>query len=111
MTDPSFPPPPPRPPRVVAADNRGSRAAWLIFGLFAWAELTISVVFRGDERLVGLLAADVGMVVLGPVIGLVVHFFVLPPESRKSFWLTGVVCSGIMVLLWGLACSVAFAGS
>ena len=110
MTDPSLPPPPrPAPPRSPEMDAKGSRAAWLIFGVFAWVEVVISIFFRGDARLTGLLVADLAMVVLGPVIGLIVHF-ALPRESRYSFWMTGLLCMGLMVLLWGVSCGVAFSG-
>jgi hypothetical protein len=112
MTDSMLPPPPPRPPspqRSPEMDAKGSRAAWLIFGIFAWADVSISIFSRGDARMMGLFAADLAMVVLGPVLGLVAHF-VLPRESRYSFWMTGLLCMGLMVLLWGITCGVAFNG-
>jgi hypothetical protein len=88
------------------ASSRGSRAAWAVFGVFAVVELVLAVSFQGDNRVLALFAGDLAMAVGAPVAALVVHF-VLPRESRRSFWITGAICAALTVLLWGGTCSIA----
>jgi hypothetical protein len=73
-------------------------------------ELATAVTFHKEERLVALLVVDVAIAFAGPVIALIVHF-VLPRELRRSFWLTGLICAGVTVLLWGTTCGIAFSGA
>jgi hypothetical protein len=110
MTDPipPAPPTPPTPPAGPEAVRRGRRAAWLLFAGVMVPYFLLVVVARGRiDDLVGVILAT-------PVVGLVaavVVTFALPRESRKTFWLHGLLCMLAGALLWGLGCTVALTRS
>ena len=96
----------------MSAEQRGSRAAWRLFGVLVGLNLAAMAVamLMGDEvPLVVWFNSLLATPVLGLIAAAVVHFR-LPPESRRAFWVTGLIGMACMVGVFGVTCGMSLVG-
>jgi hypothetical protein len=86
--------------------RQGQRAAWTIFAVALGVYVLAAIVIRPGSS--GRSASNLAMVAVGiGFFGLLAAWSRsrdLPPESRKAFWLTGLLCMALSGLLWLSIC-------
>jgi hypothetical protein len=97
----------------MSAEQRGSRAAWRLFGVLAGLNVLVMLVSMIWNDNHAPLSAWFGSLFITPVVGLIaaglVHFN-LPPESRRAFWVTGLIGMAAMVGVFGVTCGMSLVG-
>jgi hypothetical protein len=102
--------------------RHGQREAWKVFGIALGVYVAAAAVVRMMEtdpycraqQTCGLLAFTRATYLAMVAVGIGFFGFLaawsksleLPPESRKAFWLAGLVCMALSGLLWFSICAV-----
>lgn len=102
--------PPGSPPRRDPdATRRGIRAAGMIFGAAVLLHLVLlaGVKLSRNSDLAWLFLPEGLLVIVGGLIASIVVTLKLPLDSRAPFWITGIACMFLSVIVWGATCAVA----